>query len=258
MRPTTLAASLCYLVQKRLPRTREIPVLYPRWGLYSLKTRALLCAAIAIASLNIGRADTITKYDRAMFANALNSGTASGQNFDGFTSGTTIGTVNGVTYSPSLGNAVATDAFLTSTPPNGLASTSAGYFLGNETITISFASAITAFGIDVNTYAPTAGDFQATLNDGATSASTFDVFPGTATGQFIGFTDSAGFTSVTIQALFDPDTGFQYTYTLDSLVYGGAQAIAANAVPEPASGALLLSALVACVFAAKRRLHSQD
>lgn len=224
-----------------------------------MRTRTLLCAAIAMASagMQIGRADTITRFDRAMFANALSSGTASGQNFDNFTSGTILGTVNGVSYSPSLGNAVVTNQFLTTTPPNGLGSTSVGYFQGNETVTLSFASPITAFGIDVNTYAPTAGDFLATLNDGATSASAFDVFPGSATGQFIGFTDSVGFNSVTIQALTDPDTGFQYTYTLDSLVYGSANAIMPSAVPEPGSLALVLSAFTFSLAGARRYLPGQ-
>ncbi len=54
------------------------------------------------------------------------------------------------------------------------------------------------------------------------------MFPGFATGQFIGFISDTPFTSVTISDV----TGF--SYTLDTLVYGEA-----SAVPEPATLALL-------------------
>ena len=40
-------------------------------------------------------------------------------------------------------------------------STVAGYFESNETATFTFATAITAFGIDIDTFAPLSGDYLA-------------------------------------------------------------------------------------------------
>jgi hypothetical protein len=196
-------------------------------------------------------AGTITDYNRVTFQVAFSGGGLSGQNFDSLTAGTTITTVNGVTYTPSNGTALVTDAYLTTTPPNGLGSTSAGYFEADETLTITFSSPITAFGIDINTYAPTSGDYQAMVNDGSSSVipSVFDVFPNAETGQFIGFSDSSSFTTVVIS----PDTSSPYTYTVDTLVYGDAAAL--TGVPEPSTLALLgLGMTVVGLLARRRKL----
>ena len=179
------------------------------------------CALVVCAS-QLTLAATITPFDRATFQAALSGGNAFGQDFEGLASGSTIGTVGDVTYAASQGQPLVTSAFLTTTPPNGLGSTSVGFFLPSETATISFATPITAFGIDINTFATTEGAYQGTLNLGDQVLSFFDVFPGQATGQFLGFISDTAFTSVTIAAL----TGF--SYTLDSLVYGQAEEI----VPE--------------------------
>src|ERR1700734_1405924 len=53
------------------------------------------------------------------------------------------------------------------TLPNGLGSTSFGFFGPNETLTITFSSAITAFALDINTFATNSGDYAATVNDGS-------------------------------------------------------------------------------------------
>lgn len=197
--------------------------------------RSLLpISTLAILSITVASAATITSYNRNAFATALSGGTVSGQNFDALANGTVLGTLNGVTYGASLGNPIVTSTYLTTTNPNGLGSTSIGYFQSTETATFSFATAITAFGIDVNTFAPTAGDYSATINLGNVVLSKFDVFPGAATGQFIGFISDTPFTSVTIQSITDPNLT-HYTYTLDSLVYGNAAAIVNASAPEPAT-----------------------
>jgi PEP-CTERM motif len=193
-------------------------------------TRVRIGSAVFVAFFLLctcAMAGTIKDYNRATFAAALMGGTVSGQNFDGIASGTIISTVNGVTYAASLGSPLVTDAYLTTTPPNGLGSTSVGFFEPAETATMTFGSAITAFAIDINTFATANGAYEVTLNDGTTVLSLFDVFPGGSTGQFLGFTDSVPFTSVTISSLDG------YSYTLDSLVYGNAAAI--SATPEPST-----------------------
>jgi hypothetical protein len=213
----------------------------------------LFACAAALATFGAAAsAATITTYDRANFQAALSGGTISGQNFDSIPVGTILGTLDGVTYGASGGDPVVTNSFLTTTPPNGLGSTSLGYFVANESATFGFSTAITAFAIDINTFAPTAGDYIVTLNLGDVVQSKFDVFPGTATGQFVGFTSDVAFDSVTISAVVDPNTGFAYPYTLDSLVYGNASAVT---VPEPSS--LILSGIggLAAFGLSRRRIR---
>lgn len=203
----------------------------------------------------IAPAATLTTFDRAAFQTALSGGTVSGQNFDSIAATTVLGTVDGVTYGASGGSPAVTSRFLTTTPPNGLGSTSQSllFFAGTESASFSFAAAITAFAIDVNTFAPTAGDYIATLNIGDVAGSKFDVFPGTATGQFIGFISDTPFSSVTISTVADPGNGTRYSYTLDTLVYGDAAAVIDAGVPEPSTLALLGLGLASIAFKLRRR-----
>jgi PEP-CTERM motif len=195
-----------------------------------------VCAFVLMVSAQATFASTIS-FSRAAFQTALIGGTLSGQNFDGIADGTILGTVDGVTYSSLFGSAVVENDFLPSTSPNSLGSTdqSLNYFTGANVATFTFGSAITAFGIDINTFAQTAGAYTGTLNNGGgTALSKFDTFPGTFTGQFLGFISDTPFTSLSISA----NTGF--SYTLDTLVYGQAAALVTpTAVPEPASLILL-------------------
>ena len=154
-------------------------------------------------------------FDRATFQAAVADGTISGQNFDSLLAGTILGATADLTYSASLGSPIVTNSFLTSTNPNGLGSTSIGFFLSNETATFSFNAPITAFAIDVNTFANSDGAYTASLDTGDIVNSLFQVFPGAVTGQFIGFISDTPFSSITIAAA----TGF--SYTLDTLVYVG-------------------------------------
>jgi hypothetical protein len=151
--------------------------------------------------------------------------------------GTILGATADLTYSASLGSPIVTNSFLTSTSPNGLGSTSAGFFFANETATFTFNAPITAFAIDVNTFANSDGAYTASLDTGDVVNSLFQIFPGFATGQFIGFISDTPFSRLTIAAA----TGF--AYTLDTLVYGDAGAVTAQ-VREPATLALLGLGLV--------------
>ena len=139
-------------------------------------------------------------------------------------------TAHGITYASSLGEALVTDAFAETSPPNGLGSTSAGFFLPNEIITFGFETAINALGIDINTFPTDSGAYTLHTDRGEIIASFFDPFSGLETGQFIGFSTRRPFRTVTI-------SGGTFSYTLDTLRY--------DPVPEPATLILFVTGAAA-------------
>ncbi len=192
----------------------------------------LFAFGFLLAAAN-SQAATITSVDRAAFAAAVVGGTIGSQDFDGIAAGTLLTTTPDVTYSASGGTPIVTANFLTTTPPNGLGSTSIGFF-NDEIATFVFTMPITAFAIDINTFAEADGAYSATLNTGDVVLSLFEVFPGQITGQFIGFVSDTPFSSVSISQ------NDAFTFTLDTLVYGDAATVV---VPLPGALLLLLSAL---------------
>lgn len=182
-------------------------------------------ALLGLAFAGPSHAAVVSYASRAAFDGAV---AATIQDFDGFSAGTVLGTVGNVTYTTTGGSVVVTDSFVVSTSPNGIGGTDIGFFLASDTVTFTFATAITAFGIDINTFATAAGAYAATTNLGDIVASVFDPFPGFGTGEFVGFTSDTPFSSVTISA----PGGFSYTLdTLRTLV---------GVVPEPTTWALLI------------------
>ncbi|RYD66580.1 MAG: PEP-CTERM sorting domain-containing protein [Verrucomicrobiaceae bacterium] len=197
---------------------------------------AALLASFAALPLSSASAAVLSSLDRATFQNALQGSSSLGfQNFDGLAAGSVLTNLGGVSYASSSGQPVVTNSFLTSTSPNGLGATGAGFFTSGTTATFTFAQAITAFAIDINTFATANGSYTATLDTGDTAESIFETFPGAGTGQFLGFVSSNPFTTVTLA-----DTGF--AFTLDTLVYGAKESVV-PAVPEPATWAMMFLGL---------------
>lgn len=187
-------------------------------------------------------ASTTTYTSRADFY-AANPGVTI-QGWDSITSGTTITSLDGINYISSTGTALVTNAFQSLSTPNTLGEDVNGFFLPTDTMTFVFPTAITAFGVSINTFDTTTGGYTATDEHGDVILSSFDPFPGFSTGEFVGFTSTEGFTSVTIAA----PGGM--AFTLDDLAYGGST----SPTPEPGSLLLLGSGVVGLAGIVRRRL----
>ncbi len=196
----------------------------------------VLVVAVALS------ASTITYTDRVSFYAANPGVTVEG--WDALANGTLINTLNGITYITNDGTALVTNGFLPLSPPNTLGEDVNGFFLATDTMTFVFPSAITVFGISFNTFdASPTGGYTATDNNGNVIPSFFDPFPGFGTGQFVGYSSTVGFTSVTLAA----PGGF--AYTLDDLAYGGG-----TTTPEPGSLILFGSGILGFAGALRRKL----
>jgi hypothetical protein len=214
---------------------------------------AYVCALLIVTAVTAAQAVTIdSSISRDVFHAALAAGNLFGQNFDSLASGTIVNTVNGVSFSASQGSAVVTSDFLVTTPPNGLGSTSFGFFASTESATISFATGITAFAIDINTFAPASGDYVAALDIGSTVPSRLVYFGGSSIGQFFGFTSDTPFNSLTISPTTDAGDDASFPYTLDTLIFGEAMNVR-PAIPEPSTWVLLSSGLGLLLALQKRK-----
>lgn len=196
----------------------------------TFRASALAIPALALSLASPALADTLPSLTRATFQAAAPALTL--QNFDSFADGSLLTTDGQISYASSTGTPLITNDYLTTTAPNGLGRSGVGFFLGSDSATFTFLNPITAFAIDINTFATTAGSYDVVLDTGDDAFSIFETFPGTGTGQFIGFVSDTPFTTVSLSA----NTGF--AYTLDTLLYGTREAV--TGVPEPATWAMLL------------------
>lgn len=115
------------------------------------------------------------------------------------------------------------------------------YYATPDTLTFSFATPVTAFGIDMRGLG-TVGTttFSGTLSNGATATFFTDYAGDDSTTLFVGFVDAAGFTSVTFSGT-RPDDGLYF------------DRMQITAVPEPGAVGLLLAGLGVTAIAARRR-----
>ena len=194
---------------------------------------AVIGSWLVVAFASAASGATIPFNTRAAFDAAFPNAVI--ENWDAYPDLTIIpdgSTLNGITYNASgPGEAIVTNAFLPSTFPNGLGSTPLEFFDGTQPMTFTFAMPIFAFGIDINTSATVFGAYQAVTNLGEVVFSSFNPFPGSQTGQFIGFSTTLPFTSITISS------PVIFSFTLDTLRF--------VAVPEPATLLLLGPGLLA-------------
>ena len=209
-------------------------------------SKSAILASFALASIFATSAEgaVLLSLDRATFVAA--SGSLSGQNFDALPAGTTLTTVGPVTFGSSVGTPVVTSQFLTTTSPNGLGRTTQNFFSSTDAATFTFLNAISAFAIDINTFATAAGSFDVVLNTGDQAFSIFETFPRAGTGQFIGFVSDTPFSTVTLTA----NTGA--SFTLDTLLFGSRAAVV-GAVPEPGTWAMMLIGFGAIGGALRKR-----
>ena len=211
----------------------------------SIRSHALRIAAVLLlSSATIAHALVTPFASRATFDAAFPGSIR--QNWDGFAAGTSFpdGTTSGgITYSTTGADAVVSSGFITSSGPNVLGAGALQFFEASNNPTFLFSAPLSAFGIDFNTFATAAGAYTATTNLGDVITSVFDPCPGEATGQFLGFSSTIAFASITISA----PSGTPYN--LDTL--RAVNASPAGTVPEPGSLALLGAALGA--FGLSRR-----
>ncbi len=222
-----------------------------------MKAAALpfLCALGLFTVAQTANAALITTVDRATFQASIIAATIDVQDFDSLAPDSVLVSDGDVTYITSGGAGFVTDDFATSTPPNGLGSTSTLSAIlgsGGEQATFDFANPITAFAIDIITSAAGDGAYQANISTGDNLNSIAQVFPGGPTGQFIGFTSDTPFTAVTISAL----TGFDYT--LDTLAFGQSSGLNEGPtdvtdVPAPDALLILSVGLLGIGWAQRRR-----
>jgi len=113
-----------------------------------------------------------------------------------------------------------------------------------DTMTFTFASAITVFAVDTIGLADVGTtDFSMLLSNGSSNVMFTGLSQPGGTVNFVGAIDSAGFTSVT----------FSGTAPNDGVFYDRLQTANVVAVPEPETYALMLGGLAALGFVARRR-----
>lgn len=208
-------------------------------------------AAISLALTASAAAQQTSSADRDAFFASASDAELTLLTFDDLAAETVLseGVLDGVTITALGGAIVVTDTFLTSTGGNGIGIEGDEFFRANDRITFTFDEAITAFAIDINTFADVDGSYLAITDGGDAVLSLFEVFDGRSTGQFIGFTSETAFTSITISAL----TASNIAFTLDTLFFGAATAVDAAAVPVPAAAWLFGTALFGGIAARRSR-----
>jgi hypothetical protein len=192
--------------------------------------RLLLSALPAVALIAASAAHAATFTSSALF-NASTTGLTV-EDYSSYAAGTLVpdgSSLGALTYSFSTGaglGGVVTNVY-NSFSGNSLAAkqvagplSNADFFYNNESVTVTFPTAVTAVGIFSNTNLPISASLSTASGGAVTVFTTYD----TATFGFLGLTSSTPFTSATFTSS---------TYNIPEIEYGAA-------VPEPATWALML------------------
>jgi hypothetical protein len=131
-----------------------------------------------------------------------------------------------------------TNFFLPSTTPNTLGQAGDSGFSPFDTITFTFSTPATAFGIDISTFFPSNGGYTATTNLGDVATSKYNPFPSSAFGNFVGFLSTVPFSSVSISGAAARTSSPPEGFVVDTL----------RVVPIPEPGAVLFGGLISSVI----------
>ena len=186
-----------------------------------------IALALLLAAVTLQASATVVFTDRAAWTSATTVQTTQGfANIAPVNSFTQIGTaktINGMTFSSTTSATYVVDGGYSSNQFGTGTGTGAALYVnsGGQTISIALGGEYTSFGIDMRSYVGLADNYTLTLSDN-------EVFQlSSASGVFFGVTLDHAITSFKI--LTSAQTSF------DNLSVGAAK----NAVPEPASAALL-------------------
>ncbi len=219
----------------------------------------LTLAALFFCSAPHALATILTYDNRVAFYAAIDAApnlARKTEGWDAFGSGSVIRsgwTVNGISYYSPLGDFKVSWLGQSTSPPSTLGAAwrpgLSGFYPG-EAITFAFEAHSYAFGISFNTFAREMGPYAAINEWGDGASSYYDPFPGSDTGQFLGFISDRPFSTIDLSALPYPP-GPNTSWGLDDLTY----AVRA-AVPEPGTFFLLGMGVIGFTVIRHRSIRS--
>ena len=211
--------------------------------------RSIGAAAFLVGGVVDAQAAFVSYTSSSAFQAAVAGGTIALEDFETGSANQTInsgGSFNGLTYSFNNGRAGRIDVTYNAFGNFSLAADPApdGFFAEGDSITVTFSSAVNAFGVFFNVLQSPAGSLRVETGNGevAVNGDNHD----TGTFHFVGLVSDTGFTSVTFGAVAGVLSGFN----VDNLSFGTVDK-GSTTLPEPMS--LALSGLALLAAGAARR-----